>query len=459
MNINLYKYKQQSGEVINYFTQRYPDFVDYMQMTNIMNAGFPIFNEEYIKEDDVNVIKSGDYDLKFSLLQNDTSYLGKSIKEFLLPDDDRNFLLLCSFEFDGIERWGTVDITSIKANYTVTQNRYDISFTVYGLLKEFIEGMKTIDLFQGEPPDNNDNIPFNDYLQWHFRNVQWLTIDNQLDLDAICRFPVKVSEHLRFSLWYNGLNQGYSIWEGLKSFAVGLGFVLRLENISTEILFNPYRIYPRFKLVMFWRTLLGGTVKQVDVIEDEESNSLLFDKQYLMIKYNKIISNLYNPIFDIDLGILMNKNIIFMSDVSDVDKIFYRYDSAYPNQLWVNKPGGIDDLFIPLDYIQNLVLPLHAQNVITYSGYLSVQIPYCRILTLSGYSRPGFSSIIYNTAVNEYKFLLKGVNEKRKLKVSLINNNYKIFDTTIFQNKSYWINRIENMNLREKNTGIEAIRI
>jgi hypothetical protein len=417
-----------------------------------MNAGFPIFNEEYIKEDDVNVIKSGDYDLKFSLLQNETSYLGRNIKEFLLPDDDRNFLLLCSFEFDGIERWGTVDITSIKANYTVTQNRYDISFTVYGLLKEFIEGMKTIDLFQGEPPDNNDNIPFNDYLQWHFRNVQWLTIDNQLDLDTICRFPVKVSEHLRFSLWYNGLNQGYSIWEGLKSFSVGLGFVLRLENISTEILFNPYRIYPRFKLVMFWRTLTGGSVKQVEVIEDEESNSLLFNNQYLMIKYSKVEER--TTLEDMYLGLFMGNNVFIVGDLSDED-ILFKINSSHPNQLWIDSPEGSS--YYPLNMIQELTLPLHRQNVITYPQR-NTNVAYCRILTLAGANNPGFASIIYSTSINEYKYLLCGTKEKRELQVSLLNNNYKIFDIIVHNGCNYLISKIEDLNLKDKTAKIEAIR-
>lgn len=458
INVNLYKYRKQLGEVINYFTEEYPTFVDSMTLTNIPIDGLPNFNEEYTKEDDINVIKSGDYNLKFSLLQDEISVYGHiGIKDFLLPAADRNFKLLCSFEWDGIERWGTVDITSIKANYTVTQNRYDISFKVYGLLKELSDGLKTIDLFQGEPPDNTNNIPFSDYLSWHFRSVPWLKIENKLDLDAVCHFPVKVSEHMRLSLYLNGLNQGYSVWEGLKSFAIGLGFVMRLEYAYG--LQDPQ--YPRFKLVLFWRSQgSGNAVKPVDVIEDEESNSLLFDNQYLIMKYTRIEN--VSPIPDSYMGLFMSKNLVFVGDLSDED-IYFKIPigipgspSLHPNQLWIDSPES--QTYYDLSYISELSIPQHREAVLQYPQRYT-DVAYCRILTLSGYNQHGFSAIIYATEVNEYKYLLNGVKEKRDLKVSLLDNNYRIFDIISYQNKTYWISRISDVNIYEKTAKLELIRI
>lgn len=471
MNINLYKYQQPDGTVANYFSQSYAGigFIDTITLTNIMTGGFPIFNEEYTKEDDVNVIKSGDYDLQFSLLQNETSHLGKNIKEFLLPDSDRNFLLLCSFEFDGIERWGTVDITSIKANYTVTQNRYDISFTVYGLLKELVQGLKQYVFMEIEDPYGHAYLTFDEFINnvpsnpSYYRinpNIGQLTIDNRLGMDhRVEGEPVKVDNHMLSSLFQGGLNRGYTSWDGLKSFAVGLGFVMRLEKSSIIILNKPYRVYPCFKLVLFWRGE-DENYKTVDVMEDEESNSLLLNNPFFLIVYNQFLSGGVGA--DTLHGLLMTGvNNQYMSDEWGVgsfanDILLIRDRDPYEVEM-----NGIITYQIPQNLVNKINLNLHAG--ITYLQH-QIYLPFCRALTMTDHfddidPNNNFGLIIWYTAKQAYKYLLSGFKEKRDLKVSLLNNNYKIFDQITYGNKNYWISRISDLNLYQKTARIEAIRI
>ena len=455
MNINLYKYRQADGTIVNYFSQPYSNigFIDCITLTDIPISGFPIFREEYVAEDDVNILRSGDYDLKFSLLQNEKSYHGFTAKDFLLPAVNRNFLLLCSFEFDGIERWGAVDVTSIRANYTFTKNRYDISFTVYGLLKHLIEGLKLLDFdrrWMGGP----QCISWGEWLDKLFAPLlpgepsSQFDYEDKLGLDDLVGSPVKIDQDLIESMDNNGLNQGYSVWEALKSFAIGLGFVLKLESTSIEWL-PPYSLYPVFKLSLIWRHG-ASEIKDVDVLEDEESNSLMCNNSYLMLIYNKGIQPANERW---DMGLFIGKEIISMSDNSDPNHIIIREIPDWPGQIGLVE---LNKLYAK-SLVQELSISFHAQGKIIYGGVTAMNIPFCRALTLTGWNHSGFSDIILNTAANEYKYLVSGVKAVRNLKVSLRNNNYKIFDKINYDNKTWWISRIENLNLREKNADIQMI--
>ena len=140
----LWKYRAANNYLFaNYFSN--PEFVDKIKVSDIPPDGIPIYNEQLEKSDETLEFTAGDFDVKLSLLGSCKSALGAGLKDFLLPQGNRNFFYICIVEF-GNETdptakrvGGKVDLNSIQADLTETKNKYDISFKVTGLIKELSE--------------------------------------------------------------------------------------------------------------------------------------------------------------------------------------------------------------------------------------------------------------------------------------------------------------------------------
>lgn len=137
MSIELRKY-QYSEDVKNYFaggTNR-PTFVDKITLSQITIDGFPSYSEEFKNQFDNFNFTFGDFTIKFSLLQPETSYNGVTLKEFL-GEILNDHCIACKITLPNKVLTGFVDIESIWFNETYNQNRYDVQITCYHPEKEF----------------------------------------------------------------------------------------------------------------------------------------------------------------------------------------------------------------------------------------------------------------------------------------------------------------------------------
>lgn len=137
MSIELRKFRY-SDEFKNYFAggSYAPTFADKITLSHITIDGFPSYSEEYKNEFNEFNFVFGDFTIKFSLLQSETSDLGYSLKTFLTEDiNDHCIAIKLTLPNKIIS--GFVDIGTIWVNETFSQNRYDVQFTCYPAEKEF----------------------------------------------------------------------------------------------------------------------------------------------------------------------------------------------------------------------------------------------------------------------------------------------------------------------------------
>ena len=139
--VYLWKYRASDNYTFaNYFLN--PGFVDKIKVPEIPADGIPIYNEQLEKSDGILEFTASDFDVKLSLLSSAISVHGDTIKDFLLPQGDRNFFYICIAEFGdetnpaAKRAGGRIELNSIEADLTETKNKYEISFKVTGMIKE-----------------------------------------------------------------------------------------------------------------------------------------------------------------------------------------------------------------------------------------------------------------------------------------------------------------------------------
>ncbi len=254
----------------NYFQSR--QLVDKLVLNTLPADGLPVFRYETEDQLEPGSFRSGDFDIKISLLQQETSQLrGLGIRDFFLGDEGEFYYLVilkpCESSFCGIAKQ-----SQLSADYTYNQNRYDITLTCKDIL---IEWSRHCDAVANSTIQfaNGEQLTFESYMQRHFEGLT--------DGIVTVRTPVKkYVERLRELYsniqWCYALGdyrnfitgqENISRWETFKELAKGLGFNFEMYvNAGTEEMSEPEFIFNIF----FLADLAAETPLQLDVIEHKE---------------------------------------------------------------------------------------------------------------------------------------------------------------------------------------------
>jgi len=440
LSITIYKY-----DLDNYFDADGSELIDKIEIDEVLEV--PEILEEYTKEDEIDVIKSGSYDVKFSLLQTDTSTNGDTIREFLLPinvsggSNNREYLYLCSLHL-GTEYYdGIIDRASIVADLNPTSNGWDIGFTTIGMLKSVVEHLETINVSFLGYYGGESFLTFMGRGKLFGDLSALINIDNDLSLDDKCGFAVYANYYTFYALYINGLNRGYTVWAGLKSIMQALGFVIKVTRFGITA-----TNFPVYNLQLLWRSTGANTVSP-QFIKHEESLTLDFVKKNLFIKTAQHISTTYYGIF------LYSRLPNGYADIANV-----LGDGAFAEQ-------GNNLVFfigttlyeIPLAKIEYLDLDFHAFG----STYDPKTMAFANVLskTITLFDRSYLGDIMVKTALPEYQYLMSGVKRIKEFTIRYNSDEgIRLFDKFTVENITYYIIKLK-INLANRTAKVRAIEV
>lgn len=254
----------------NYFQNR--QLVDKLVLNTLPADGLPVFRYETGDQSEPGNFRSGDFDIKISLLQQETSQLrGQSIKDFFLGEEG-NFYYLVILKPGESSFCGIAKQSQVSADYTYNQNRYDITLTCKDILIEWSRrcnavANSTIKLANGE------QLSFESYMQRHFEGLTGgivtvktpvkLYVERLRELYSNIQWCYALGDYRNFITGQETISR----WETFKELAKGMGFNFEMYvNPGTEGLSEPEFVFNIF----FLTDLAQQTPLQLDVIEHKE---------------------------------------------------------------------------------------------------------------------------------------------------------------------------------------------
>jgi len=254
----------------NYFQSR--QLVDKLVLNTLPADGLPVFRYETEDQLEPGSFRSGDFDIKISLLQQETSQLrGLSIKDFFLGDEG-DFYYLVILKPGDTSFCGIAKQSQLSADYTYNQNRYDITLTCKDIL---IEWSRRCDAVANSTIQfaNGEQLTFESYMQRHFEGLTSGIVTVKTPLK---KYVERLRELYSNIQWCYALGdyrnfitgqENTSRWETFKELAKGLGFNFEMYvNAGTEEMSEPEFIFNIF----FLADLAAETPLQLDVIKHKE---------------------------------------------------------------------------------------------------------------------------------------------------------------------------------------------
>ncbi|MBE2217982.1 MAG: hypothetical protein IAE90_07265 [Ignavibacteria bacterium] len=254
----------------NYFQSR--KLVDKLVLNTLPVDGLPVFRYETEDQLDPGSFRSGDFDIKISLLQQGTSQLrGLSIRDFFLGDEG-DFYYLVILKPGGSSFSGIAKQSQLSADYTYNQNRYDITLTCKDIL---IEWSRRCDAVANSTIQfvNGEQLTFESYMQRHFEGLTGGIVTVRT---PVKKYVERLRELYSNIQWCYALGdyrnfitgqESISRWETFKELAKGLGFNFEMYvNPGTEEMSEPEIIFNIF----FLADLAAETPLQLEVIEHKE---------------------------------------------------------------------------------------------------------------------------------------------------------------------------------------------
>lgn len=269
MKLSIYKYNLPVNEWRgNYFDNQITinDRIDFFRLP--LNA-LPVFKEESTDQDDVNILKTGYFDVRLQLTMTERSTLGKSLSEFFenFGAGNKLYKYLVVFEMQTIERsvCGVADMDTLRADRS--PGVMSLSFSVTGIEAEVVAHMRG-----SATPRPQSNMNFEKaYLNYLLSQVtsNKLRVKSLLDLESKAEAPLIVQQisHNNFL----DANPGYLIWSAVKSFMVSYGF--RFKVFYTGVA----RDYPEFAIEFYYRSegnrdiTIPRWIKMVESLADKGS--------------------------------------------------------------------------------------------------------------------------------------------------------------------------------------------
>ena len=147
MKIFIWKYIA-TGDNLNYFdrnsTLEYSDRIEFQKQ---LLDSFPIFREEWSSDEDINILKTGYFDVKLSLNSGEKSVGDKTILQFFenLTTNLKNFKYIIFCETGAAEQSysGVIDSTSFRLDLSYNEGQEYLYFSVTGIETEFVDLLKS----------------------------------------------------------------------------------------------------------------------------------------------------------------------------------------------------------------------------------------------------------------------------------------------------------------------------
>lgn len=384
-------------------------FIDQIVFDRHLIEALPMFTEEFTRQDNILILKAGDFDLVFSMGMSEKSWGGKTIYQFFNNVEasahgrEKYFVLV---EVSPVRKYsGIINIGSIEAD------EYDcrVEFSVITIDKEAVEWMKQKNIPDmgfggGSPSWEHDYMP-----NIHFQNIgDKLSYRSYLDINSRAGYDVQVRAEMQAQLFFDGLNQGYSIWSGLESFLRGWFIRFKVEfkvfNASNK---------PTFWISLFWRSQGINNIGLLSKFKENRKALHVSDARWVFINYGQLQENI--PNVDYFIGLLFSKTDTFIGDILEtpppMPRIAYLPRQKKFQALLAN--GTVEE--IPEENVLRIDLPHHAKSWANWIGPGSIQyqvyIAYCRIV------HSNYSQLLQNVIRHEASFLLEGIKDRRLLTV------------------------------------------
>lgn len=452
MKITIFKFRVLDPNITsNYFAANLGPLDKIIFEKQLIN-GFPIFREELSQEDDVEIFKTGYFDLRFSLIASERSANGDDIYNFFLKVEDSyatplRYLVIC--ETGNPERIysGFIDIESIQAALNPHLDEYSMQFSVTGIEKEAVEYMQSISLQRY--PYLNDPLFESNYLpQWHFKDLGGLLrFESRLNMESKVGFPVMFySGEQRRLFDYGFVGGNYTIYDGLKSYMLGLG--LRFKVVFDNLNF----LYPIFKLVLFFRS------QGLNSLNHSISNYLSHKKKYALTKFKAVFipfgkSQTNHNGVDFYTGMILLNETVYVADFSLNNWIEF---SNLLNGFQFR--NGFQVVSVPNSDV-------HWVNLASYNGNITYlndpwHFAYCRCLYKQGEYGKKLDVIIKKTAGIEYLYVIKQLKARKLLTVKVPDESNLVLNSkTNLEGKDYVcerINSFDNFNKTMETEWIES---
>ena len=485
MKIFIWKYANNN---MNYFEEGFSDnYIDRICILRVLDI--PVFNEEFNARNDFNELKAGDFTLTLSLLDEARSANGDNLHDFFFANDrDNKYLVVVQFKEPEVyedlysRRSGMIDLTSIEKDTTVSKNKWQVTFSVNGILREFAEYFSGSDM--ADDYHNEQDIYF-DYYLYDSHNPQYspllqqstsflvkniLALENKLGFNPKLASPI---HHDILNIHYAENKQNINRWTLFKELAKGFGFVYRLIcscNIEDRVQ------HPTFDLVLFWRS---DGLKEVDlkIIEVQEVISNVYNNKWIYQANRHEIWTFGHALQQtMCMGWASNGYDIYNWDriISNINftPVFIVAASSsrwgWSGSDLIIKSGTSPQILVPwqdvLSFQEILYITSGMQGKFRAG---SITFPRCfvqhwNIDRMNNYSDSGTEHIKEYTAIPEYKYLVSGLKAVKRVKVYMDDlNELSIFCTTRSFNdgKTYWCQRIDNLNIYERTADCEFVEV
>jgi|GEM_PF-5959930 len=457
----------------NYFNKPY--IVDYITIEDIMIDGFPLFSDTLTKDDDLFTFQAGEFDLNISLLSKAKSFLNKSVEEFFKLD--KIYILRIAIEEnEQIKSFGFIDLESIEFNYNVNQNGLILSFTVLNSEKEWSDFLASRN-FGDLVYDVSIGSTF-EMIMPNFAFNSNVVLSDSLD------FSLKVLLKHSFLPKLSEIKKAFNntdAWTVFKGWVKGFGFMFKILP-PQHFLINQW-CYPVLKL--FWRSegIFSNEIQLIEHIEGVVPNL----KNNVLIYYGKYHDNgLYGKD---PYECLVNSSCYdgsrftrYVNRIETVEKgspwfpINLNLKEAYLcfefgildfTFLYPENTNVIDIDRIPLNIPYNAVVyyffthdDYYLDEISSPRMWVNTETIYSPIPNLKHIHPTGFKEIINALLPFRYDFLASRLKKRKELKI-VYNHPFDISSYHIvnFENTSYWIDEVNNVDLRNSSADIKLIEI
>lgn len=467
--------KKYSGN--NYFQRR--DFVDSLKLDYIPAEGLPVFRFETEDSAGIGTYRAGDFDLIISLLQTETSQSGNNIRKFFLGEQ-RDYYYLLILKIGNQSFSGIAQQSQIYADYTYTQNKFEIKLTCKDIL---IEWSKRCEIVPNSTINlgNSVQLTFEEYITRHFSgitsNVVLINLPGKSYLNRLKELYSNIQWCYALGDYRNFIvgQENISRWETFKELAKGLGFNFEMYlNSGTETTNEPEYIFNIF----FLTDLENEIPLTLQIIEHKESITAP-RLEWLYLKYRSLV---FGNV-DYSSGIFFNSINAYLSDTDNSINDLYpacvlnlrNKVLNYINDLQITEKTILRDIdFGELELKQygynfSSGRPIGKLHPIGGSqGADSGGMAYSRIFNCSRVHNGSgdnydFIPIQENASLNYMRYI-KGIQKRKEFKIILnVDISLKIWSTVNIEenhgNEIYYINSIREIDIRNKFIVIELLSL
>jgi len=451
----------------NYFNDRV--FVDSLVLNYIPSDGLPVFRFETEDAAGIGTYRAGDFDLNISLLQNEISQNGSSIKDFFLGEE-RDFYYLVIIK-TGAQCFTGISLQSqIFADYTYSQNRWHVKLTCKDILIEWAKRCEaaansTINFANGE------QLTFEEYILRHFAGLTGSVVLLELPVKTYLERLRELYSNIQ---WCYALGdyrnfitgqQNISRWETFKELARGLGFNFEMFlNPGTENMSEPEFIFKIF----FITDLINEPPVTPEIIEITESITAP-RLEWLFLKYRSFV---FAEAEYAD-GIFFSKDTSYGSDTNHGDGTtlyptcavtFQNKLLSYVNENQVTEKSVVRDIDfteMPLkQYYYDFNANVPIGKLYPLDEALGGGMAYSRIFNcarIHGSEQDLYDYIpVHENAILQYSKFIKNSITMYNLTIRLNSiPTIKLWLCIVINNERYIINSITNISIINNTIGLE----